>query len=315
MPTLQELLEQRAERLDAIPLKFEKEVVKTQKKLFSQIIASLEKLDKKGGVFVISVKNLSRVEEIISLMQRALDREDYQKAIKEFAKEFDEQGRINNDYFKKLERKFNPDAAAEAGLSAARDAVSTSLKDGAHSQLVAPVRQLLINSVANGAALTDTIEAIREIALDDPENLGKLHSYAKQISYDAFAQADGTYANNTAKKIGLMFYRYVGGLLTDSRDFCKARNNEYFHEKEIQWWPTKKASGTGSNPIPNGAKWQGRHKDTTPQTIFTFRGGYNCKHILAPVLAGAVPKAVLQRNVDNGNFEPTKKEKELYKLK
>lgn len=63
-------------------------------------------------------------------------------------------------------------------------------------------------------------------------------------------------------------YRYVGGLIPESRDFCRSMDGRVLTEEEIR--------RTWSNQ-----SWQGK----APGDPFVVRGGYNCRHMFVPVAA------------------------------
>jgi len=80
---------------------------------------------------------------------------------------------------------------------------------------------------------------------------------------------------DVAGDLGLEWYRYVGGTIKTSRDFCILRDGDYFHKDEIESWADE--------------DWEGKIPETTSETIFSYCGGYNCRHELIPVAASSVP--------------------------
>jgi hypothetical protein len=67
--------------------------------------------------------------------------------------------------------------------------------------------------------------------------------------------------------LGLNFYSYVGTRIDTSRPFCDARAGRYFKKSEVEGWASL-------------GNWQGRFPGTTKTTIFSYAGGYNCRHEL-----------------------------------
>lgn len=61
-------------------------------------------------------------------------------------------------------------------------------------------------------------------------------------------------------------YRYVGGVIAESRPFCVAHNGDVMTESEIR-------------NLWNSQTWQGKK----PGDPFVVRGGYNCRHSFVPV--------------------------------
>jgi len=127
-------------------------------------------------------------------------------------------------------------------------------------------------------------------------------SHVKRVAYDAFAVSDRTYTNTVSNVLGIEWYFYSGGTIDDTRDFCQERIGKYFHKKEVEGWGENKSCCGLKYPNSNG--WQGRNTLTNKTTIFTLAGGYNCKHSISPVSLRSVPKSVVQRNIENGNYKP-----------
>lgn len=180
-----------------------------------------------------------------------------------------------------------------------------------------PIIEVLNSGVSTGAGFSETVKSLRlfveggEVAGGTVVE-GKLLRYVKQMASDSFALSDRTYNNNVSAELGLEFYLYSGGLIEDSRDFCKARNGRYFHEKEIEQWVAGGGTSEG-NPEPN-VEWQGQYRGTNSASIFSVCGGYNCKHTLMPVSTAAVPVDVLRRNLDAGNLVLNEKQREILGL-
>lgn len=100
--------------------------------------------------------------------------------------------------------------------------------------------------------------------------------------------------NSEDRKIGFEWYVLRGGLIDSTRDFCRERNDKYFHYKEIM-------------DLAN-EDWEGKHPRTTEKTIFKYAGGYcnagdidqTCHHTFMPTSIALVPKYVLYRNIEKG---------------
>jgi hypothetical protein len=71
-----------------------------------------------------------------------------------------------------------------------------------------------------------------------------------------------------ANEVGVEYFEYYGGSVKDSRDFCLQRTGRSFDKKTIEGWAS--------------LNWQGKRIGTDKQTIFAYRGGYNCIHSLIP---------------------------------
>ncbi len=73
-----------------------------------------------------------------------------------------------------------------------------------------------------------------------------------------------------AEGTGLRNFRYIGGLIKTSREFCEERNGNTYTEEEVKSWADK--------------EWDGKIEGTDEENIFEFCGGWNCRHQLVPIL-------------------------------
>jgi hypothetical protein len=79
-------------------------------------------------------------------------------------------------------------------------------------------------------------------------------------------------------------------LIDKSRQFCQVRSGNFYHQKEVENWAS--------------LEWQGKNRLTTESSIFILAGGYKCGHSIIPVDISIVPKEVIDRNTENGNYRP-----------
>jgi len=291
VPTLAEIIKEKHDRLDAVPTAFNKRVIDSQKEIFAELLELLDKLDKSNGEIIISAKNLEIIDDILEKLQGVVNQSEYVSAVRDFAKEFDQQGKITQEYFEKAFDRTEFTKLQEAVLKAKkREAVELLVGGNLDGALYSPIRKILTNSVSSGSSLKDTIAGLRLVIEGGDSRLGTLDRYTKQIAYDAMATADRAYTNAIADEIGAEWYKYVGGIIRDTREFCESRNGNYYHRKEVEEWGLLK-------------EWDGKAKGTNDKTIFILAGGYNCQHSILPVLMSSVPPDVIERNKANGNLK------------
>lgn len=290
MPTLSDIISDKVDRLDSVPEAFNSKVIKSQKDIFNEILSLLNQLERKNGEIVISSNNLKIIDTILDDLEQVVNQSEYVTAVAEFAKEFDKQATITKELYDKTFDQTEFNALQNAVLRAKKkESVELLLGGSLDATFYNPIRKALTDSVSSGASFKDTLQAIRDIVEGGDGKLGRLDRYSKQIAYDSFATADAAYTNAIAEDIGAEFYRYVGGVIKDSREFCKERAGKYYHYKEIEEWGTE--------------HWDGQSLGTNPQTIFILRGGYNCQHAIIPVAISSVPDDVIERNIANGNYK------------
>jgi hypothetical protein len=109
-----------------------------------------------------------------------------------------------------------------------------------------------------------SLKELRETLENKIVNKGLVKRYWSRWTYDIYNQYQRAGSNNIRKELGLTNAIYEGGLIEDSRPFCKERNGKVFTEQEIESWVDLDFKGkqeVGYNPIYDC-------------------GGYNCRHRL-----------------------------------
>ncbi len=319
MPTLLEILEEKADRLESVPDKFLSNIQKVQIELLKEIEPIMASFDvDRDGNFVISEANMTRVAELDVLLREVLDRSEYAEAVTEFAKQFNVQVGLNDNYFSAAFKGFETSEIGKMAVrNAQRNAVDLLINTSVDADFIIPIKQQIEQAVVTGARFRETLDAIQLITTGDAEKDGKIMQYSKQIAHDTFAVADRSYAAAVAEQIGASWFAYSGGTINTSREFCVQRHNQYFCKKEIELWGAGKSTDGYKLPIPgasDGYSWPGEMEGTNARTIFTTAGGYNCRHSIMAVSVFGVPQTDLKRAESLGYWKPTDDERELLGL-
>ena len=294
MAGLTELIVNKLNRLDSIPKKFLNDVEKSQYQILDIVLEMLSKLslDSSGNV-KMNISNLRLADKINEKLSEVFLRSDYIEAVTDFASSFDIQKNLADKYFEKAFPDFTNNEFADGVFNAVKkNAVETLSSSTIKTRFLEPLKAQIDQIVTSGMSFKDAAQAIREYAIGDGENVGKLMQYSKQIAYDSIATADRAYTSAVAEDLGAEWFFYAGGLLPTSRKFCIKRDQQYYHYLEVESWAKE--------------DWQGKMQNTTAQNIYENLGGYNCNHSLIPVSIDQVPSNVVIRNKRNGNYEPTK---------
>ncbi|MFI5404907.1 MAG: hypothetical protein ACHQ1D_00190 [Nitrososphaerales archaeon] len=301
--SLLKIIAEKNQRIEDIPLEFQSSVEKLQRRIFNKVIDLIGQLDTEGGSIKMTEANLLRVEMINSELKQVLNGKEYTGAVREFVSEFEVQKNVNDKYFKQaFKSEFNQVGIANQLVkNSQRNAFELLAGAPAEQNFITPIKSQLEHAVSSGASFKDTIKGIRELVEGSDEVDGRLLRYSKQVSWDSFALSDRAYTNAVADDLELEWFRYSGGIVRDSRCFCDERNGNYYHFKEIEAWGRMQDLGECNI----GGGWAGMMQGTNESTIFIVAGGYNCKHSIMPVSLGLVPRDVIDRNIANGNFEPT----------
>jgi hypothetical protein len=299
---LKQSLKEKLERLDTIPDAFVDKVTGYQKDFNANVLALINSLDVDDGVVATNTKNLETLGKISNELKGALLGKRYLIAVREFVLEFDEQATVIQKYLIEEFGEFVINDIAYQSLQIAKEnAAELFIGQSTKSRILDPIQNEIRNAINAGSSYVDLVKNIQNFTTGTETTDGLLTRYAKQLSYDAFAISDRNFTQLATIDLGLEFYIYAGGLIKDTRDFCQTRNGKYYHYNEVSDWGNLK-------------QWDGKYKGTDTKTIFLFAGGYNCRHSIVPVSMASVPKDVLIRNIANGNFKPTTKEKDLLQI-
>lgn len=314
MPDFLSIIKEKNRRLESVPEEFLSRVKKSERQVYENVIELLSSLEQKSGQFVASVKNLRVVAQINDELKKALVGSEYTAAVTQFASEFDIQNEINFEYFQKsFELKSESELALAILQRSKANAIDLLLNTGAESSFLKPLQGIIENSVINNAGYKDTLFAIREFIEGAGEFDSRLLSYSKQISHDTFAIADRALSSTYADELDIEWFFYSGDVIPTSRAFCKERHNKYYYYKEIEAWGAGQKTEGLMLPFKDG-HWDGQRDGTTKDTIYSYAGGYWCGHTIMGVSIFDVPIDVIQRNIDQGFFTPTDKERELIGL-
>lgn len=291
MPTLKEILLEKEQRLESVPDDFATKVEQTQMELLRKLIRELDNLERTGGMIDVTVSNLAKIEEISEELTRYLFNDtDYSASLKEFVKEFSTQAKLSREYIYQIERFENKELYKTTLANSQKQTLEMLGKAGINQALMLPLKSLLSASVSSGASFSDTVNALTEFMDGNKTKLGTLSHYTKQIAYDSFAFTDAQYMKTVSEDLGFEWYEYFGGQLEDSRCFCVKRVGNIYHRNEIEYWGETPSLWDKMVGCDHGG---GRVLETNKSTIWVYRGGYNCKHQLAPIATSSVPKSAI----------------------
>lgn len=292
--SLEELIKEKLNRIRTVPDAFVSRVDKANEVIFNQILDQLNQLETKDGKIILSQKNLQISEQITSNLRKAIFDTDYLDALKAYANQYDKQAELTDSYFEKAFDDFTNEAVYDDILKASKlSAIELLSEDAVYKEFINPIKDILNGSITAGGTFTDAIKTLRDYTLGTNEQAPALTRYVKQIAYDSFAFSDRQYSKVISETLKVFWYKYSGGELPDSRPFCVEYHNEFFSKREIEDFG--KGIDLDGKQLTQ-EMLQGRYPETNASTIFTFAGGYNCKHTYLPVSEFSVPQKVILRN-------------------
>ena len=293
------LINEKLKRSRTAPKAFVSVVQQQEIVILEKLLSDLTMLQTDGfGKLVVNTSNINQINAIVTNISNVFYDREYQAALTEFVQSISTQASTTNAL---LATSLGDIPTGETLFATVLrqsqiNAVNILGATAAEAVYIKPLQEQLMLSLTSGSSLRETIRTIKTMTVGDADNDALLSRYAQTYSRTTFAQADNNYATTIAQTMGAEFYKYAGDTIETTRPFCDSRHNKFFHVKEVQSW------GLLSN-------WAGKIKGTNPATIFTNRGGWNCRHTLVAYSASRVPPEDLKRAIRLGFWKPTAKEK------
>lgn len=283
---LQDILDAKEEYLNSNRDKLERSVISMQEKILNDIIKDVvSELDTDNGKIKQTTKNMrliNQLEETYAAFNKTVQL----PVVQELGKGLLGINKFNIEYFTKMAIGVTTKERFNSIVNKTNDFMRTSIgvgKDGeintggfldsflTDRSLINDAKQLTIRAVTGQSSLADFKRELYDKVIGTEEKLGKFESYYKGFAYDAYSEYDNTYANNLAVEFKMNYAFYEGGLIKDSREFCKVHNGKVYSREEIMKFgswkdssgrvPSYIASFPGYNPLVN-------------------LGGFNCRHML-----------------------------------
>jgi hypothetical protein len=295
MASFDELVRQKIRLFEEVPKRLETAAIKTQAEAWRKIKPLLEDMDVSAdGNIEQTENNIRRIGLISDELKKVLAGSDYRQAVKDFLDSIDKGVVLTNDIARTFEESFEPNEVQKQLLQISKqNAINAFFGSGLDQRFTQPFLEQLTSNIAARAPLRDAVNTLEGLVTGTEANDGRLLANIKTTATTAQAVADRSYSAAVNDELGLEWFEYLGGEIPTTRPFCEHREGEIFHRKEIEAWGAGKNSG-GINDIRNGT-WAGRIDGTDSKSIFTFVGGWNCRHYLVPVPDRKVPESVKAR--------------------
>ena len=261
-------LQDRIKNMQRYPADFDGVIEDVRVELFAELARLLVGLETSQGALSPTVSNLERVDQILLQLGDTLFEPEakYLLGLESYLGGLVGSAQLANAALK---------VPASPQYQAVLDTLILSTQQlfdrtAVNALLTQNLRNAITQNVVSGARTVDAIDVLRGLVLGDEQRLGFLTRYAKTWTLTGFATAERQYVTTVAEQQGVKLWRYSGGTVADSRDFCIAREGRTFTTEEVKAWAD--------------LDWQGKAYGTDSETIFAYLGGYNCMHALEPVL-------------------------------
>lgn len=166
-----------------------------------------------------------------------------------------------------IRRKELYNAILETNISITKDAL---LGGGIRDNFGNAIQEVLKTNISGVTSRKELRKVLQQFIEGTAQERPFLERYIKQTTNDAVMTFNREYIQTVSGDLNLKHYRYQGTIIEDSRPFCKARSGKVYTKQQVEKWADL-------------GKWDGRMSGTTKTTIFSYCGGYNCRHTLFPI--------------------------------
>lgn len=261
-------------------------------KLITDALNKSLEVDENGDI-ASTEKNLRIMEAIDRVFER-FDQVYGGSLMKRLIDDFDQIRKYNYDYFDlfrtvKTDRynKYGQEVDSWLRSSIGLDDKGKPVQGGYLDNLVNDrtlrdeIKTMTYNAVSSQMPLSEFTRGISTKLTTTPDADGWLTRYYRSYAYDQYQRYDRANNKVFANKLKLDTFIYAGGLIDDSRDFCRERNNKVFTLEEAQKW-----KDDADLPRTKAEKESGTLEGYVPELDM---GRWNCRHV-----ARFIPKDVAE---------------------
>ena len=295
MASFDELVKQKIKLFEQTPERLATAAVKTQAEAWRKLKPLLEDMDvDANGNIQQTEDNIRRIGLVSEELKKVLAGGEYRQAVKDFLDSIDKGVVLTDDIARTFEASFEPTEAQKQLLQISKqNTINAFFGSGLDQRFTQPFLEQLTTNIAARAPLREAVNALEGLVVGTEANDGRLLANIKTTATTAQAVADRSYSAAVNAELGIEWFEYLGGEIDTTRPFCANRENGIYHRLEIEAWGDGKNSA-GLNDIRDGT-WAGRIDGTDSKSIFTFVGGWNCRHYLIPIPDRKVPESVKAR--------------------
>ena len=300
MASFEELVKSKIKLLENVPEELATAAEKAQRDAWRKLSPLLAEMDVDAtGNIRQTEDNIRRIGLITEELNKVLAGGEYKDAVQSFLSSIDEGVQLTDEIAKKIDSNFQPDNVQKQLLAISKqNAINAFFGSGLRDNVTVPFLEQLTANVAARAPLNQAVKALQGVIEGTETTDGRLLANVRTTANTAQAIADRSYSAAVNEELGIEYFQYLGGEIPTTRPFCEHREGAIFHRKEIEAWGNGENSA-GINDIRNGT-WDGRIDGTDSRSIFTFVGGWNCRHFLVPVIKQKVPPSVIARAKSEG---------------
>ena len=245
---------------DEAVLRISKSAEKAEKSAIKELIRALNKLNTKNGTLG-TAENFRKIASLSNLFRDAVYNDQFKGELALLAEDFRKLTAVSNGYFTIMGSPAEPTDLIKALQQASAQSVVDAITDASlENNLLSTV---LTDGFSNNLTIAEMESVIKGVIPS------RLHQYVGQIAEDGFMQYQRNYIQVVSAGLPNKYYYYSGTTISTTRKFCNTRAARAYTEAEVRAWAD--------------LEWDGKNPATTSKTIFTYLGGYRCRHRLLPI--------------------------------
>lgn len=303
---------------------FNKKIPGIERGIYREISSELRRLDLRQGNIKPTVANLKIIVSIKNKISRLILTDDYIADVKEFIKAFNEITQLQHAYWRAAVKEFRPRPLLKEIRKQAITNTVKRLTDSIGVTIGDKLGEMLTRNVTTGGSIKQLDESLRKALASTDEAEGLLTKNTKQITVDSINQFNAQYTQAISDDLGFEWYAFQGTEIMTSRPFCQhmVEERRYFHiteipdllaAKDMYYIDNKTEEKKKVTLNPDTKLPYGFYPETNISNFMILRGGYNCGHIIRPVLENNVKfgaKEVYDRIINSEKYILWRKSKE-----
>jgi len=277
---------------------FQGDIPAIQKLIMDELIPVVKEFQIRNGRLINNLQNLKLLGTLRNKLKKVIVNARYKQNVENFLNSFDQVGLLQQQYFSQFNKKYKPSNTLPIiKEQAIEQTINDLVGQGMNAIVISSVEEILRQNITTGGFYLDLQRELENHILDNYTGPGSLSKYTKQITVDAINQYNAQYHETIAQDLKFNWGRYIGSLLTTSREFCiHMTDKDYFHKDELpeiikgnidgHHLKLGKTTGIPLGMIPG----------TTPENFKVRRGGYLCGHQVFWIPDSAVPKNIRENH-------------------
>lgn len=98
------------------------------------------------------------------------------------------------------------------------------------------IKQIAYKNITSGTGYKTLVKELKEFIAGTGNSPGEYYKFYENYAFDTYSAVDRTNSMLHAERLGLTYFLYNGGVISDSREFCKERHGKVFTPQEAEAW-------------------------------------------------------------------------------